>query len=89
MVNGCEDVLQELITMMKKDRKNIFDRIAKNIERQTGLSREFIDSHSIWELEKILGIPHYSIKDYYIVHQTLKCGCTVPVKMYFEDYGDW
>lgn len=67
----------------------IFDKILAEIEKETGLSKEFIDTHSIWELEEILGIPHYNIKDYYIVYKTLGCGCTVPVKRYYEHHGDW
>lgn len=70
-------------------RQKLIDRITKRIEDETGLSKEFIDTHSIWELEEILGIPHYSIRDYYYVYQTLKCGCTIKRKVYFDDHGDW
>jgi len=71
------------------DRERVLERIYKSIEKETGLTREFIDTHSIWELEEILGIPHYNIRDYYYVYQTLKCGCTVRRKVYYDCHGDW
>ena len=30
--------------------------------REIGLSLEWVDTHSIWEIEDALGIPHYSIE---------------------------
>lgn len=57
------------------------NRIKKEVKKSTGLTQEFINKHSIWEIEEKLGIPHYSIRDYYYVYQTLKCGCTIKRKV--------
>ena len=68
-------------------REKLINRIAKRIEESTGLTREFIDTHTLWELEEILGIPHYSMKPAY-GYITLKCGCIVRYPIY-NVRGDW
>lgn len=74
---------------IQKNPRNIFDWIAQEFEKETGLSKEFVKTHSIWEIEAALGIPHYTIRSYYISYRTLKCGCRVPVKIYPKSTGHW
>ena len=59
-------------------REKLLKRLEKNIKKQTGLTLEFINSHSIWELEEILGIGHYKIVHPY-TYVTYPCGCRVRV----------
>lgn len=56
-------------------REHLMNRIYKGIEKATGLTREFIETHSIWELEERLGIGHYKICGWY-KHRN-PCGCVV------------
>lgn len=66
--------------------EDVIEKITQIIEKSTGLSREVIDSHSFWELEEKLSIPHYRMSHAYD-YVTLKCGCRVPVKRHYR--GDW
>lgn len=56
--------------------ERIINRICERIEQDTGLTREDVENHTFYELEEMLGIPHYSIRPAY-TYVTLKCGCRV------------